>query len=63
MLSTMYAYFTEDLNRLPDLYKPLLEKYDKETVVCDYISGMTDRYAISVFESIFVPKSFLIKHQ
>ena len=63
MLSTMYAYFTEDLNRLPDLYKPLLEKYDKETAACDYISGMTDRYAISVFESIFVPKSFLIKHQ
>ena len=59
MISTMYSYFIEDLNRLPEIYKPLLEKYDKETVVCDYISGMTDRYAIYVFESVFVPKSFL----
>ena len=59
MISSMYSYFIEDLNRLPEIYKPLLEKYDKETVVCDYISGMTDRYAIYVFESVFVPKSFL----
>ena len=26
--------------------------------VCDYISSMTDRYAIGVFEDLFVPKNF-----
>ena len=27
----------------------------KERVVCDYISGMTDQYAISMFEKIYIP--------
>ena len=28
---------------------------DREEVVKDYIAGMTDRYAISVYKSLFVP--------
>jgi dGTPase len=27
-----------------------------EQRVCDYIAGMTDRYAIGVFENLFIPK-------
>ena len=30
----------------------------KEIVVCDYISGMTDQYAIYKFEEYFVPKAW-----
>ena len=30
----------------------------KERVVCDYISGMSDSYAIDKFEELFVPKSW-----
>jgi dGTPase len=29
-----------------------------EDVVCDYISGMTDQYAIQKFQEYFVPKSW-----
>ena len=29
-----------------------------EIVVCDYISGMTDQYAIYKFEEYFVPKAW-----
>ena len=36
------------------------ENDEKERVVCDYLSGMTDRYAISVFESLFIPETFSI---
>ena len=25
--------------------------------VCDYIAGMTDRYAVTKFEDLFIPKS------
>ena len=31
---------------------------EKERVVCDYISGMTDQYCIHKFEEIYVPKSW-----
>ena len=60
MLSQMFAYFMSHADKLPKPYLKLLEEYDKERVVCDYISGMTDRYAISVFESLFIPSTFSI---
>ncbi len=59
MLTTMYEFFCKNVDALPDMYKILLDEYSLETVVCDYISSMTDRYAVYVFESLFVPKNFL----
>jgi dGTPase len=58
MLTQMYNYFVQEPNKLPPLYKGLIGKDGIERVVCDYISSMTDRYAIGVFEDIFVPKNF-----
>ena len=58
MLTQMFEYFIKNVDKLPVPYKVLLEKDDKEQVVCDYLSGMTDRYAISVFESLFIPNTF-----
>ena len=58
MFSAMCNYFTNYPEKLPNYYKTLLEKYSLDEVICDYISSMTDRYAISVFKSIFVPESF-----
>ena len=61
MLSAMYDYFSAHKEKLPDRYVDLLEKYELKTVLCDYLSSMTDRYAVFTFENIFVPKSFFVK--
>lgn len=58
MLAQMFAYFMKNVEKLPPPYLRLLENADKERVVCDYLSGMTDRYAISVFEGLFIPETF-----
>ena len=58
MLTQLFEYFMEHTDKLPEPYKRLLEEYDEDRVVCDYLSGMTDRYAISVFESLFIPTNF-----
>ena len=60
MLTEMYRYFIENLDKMPETYVSLLEKYPREQVVCDYISSMTDRYAIYKFNSIFVPSGWNI---
>lgn len=60
MLTQMFQYFMKHVEKLPTPYAQLLERYDKEVVVCDYLSGMTDRYAIGVFESLFIPSTFSI---
>ena len=58
MLTQLYGYFTAHTEKLPQIYYRLLEKDGVERVVCDYLSGMTDRYAIGVFESVFIPTTF-----
>jgi dGTPase len=37
-----------------------MEKYcdSKERAVCDYISGMTDRYAVTKFTDLIIPMSW-----
>ena len=30
----------------------------QETVVCDYIAAMSDRYAVKVFSDIYIPKGW-----
>lgn len=58
MLTAMYEYFLTHTDRLPKQYLKLGESAPKEQIVCDYLSGMTDRYAINVFESLFIPETF-----
>ena len=58
MLSCMYEYFLSNVDKLPGMFIKLLERFPKEQVVCDYISSMTDRYAIYVFNRIFVPRGW-----
>lgn len=60
MITAMYGYFIKHTDKLPDFYRGLLDSNDVDTVVSDYISSMTDRYAVYVFEGIFIPKNFLI---
>ena len=60
MLTQMFEYFKAHVDKLPAPYLKLLDKADKDRVVCDYLSGMTDRYAIGVFESLFIPATFSI---
>ncbi len=57
-LGELYKYFYENENKLPQEYSKSLESNDLDTVVCDYISGMTDRYAITKYNEIFLPKNW-----
>lgn len=58
MLTELFNYFMRHTDELPAPYSKILQTDGKERAVCDYISGMTDRYAISVFEGIFIPSTF-----
>ncbi|KMT21663.1 deoxyguanosinetriphosphate triphosphohydrolase [Clostridium cylindrosporum DSM 605] len=51
----MYNYYIKDPEKMPKEFYRNLEKWGIESVVCDYIAGMTDRFAISEYLNIFVP--------
>lgn len=54
----LYGYFVEHPESLPQEYQHIVEKADIHRAVCDYISGMSDRYCVSTFEELFVPKPY-----
>ncbi len=51
VLSDLFDYFMENTEKIEKQFSD-----DKETVVIDYISGMTDRFALDLFKKLFLPK-------
>lgn len=61
MISALYTYFMEDVSRLnKECVEMMLAGEDQSVVVCDYIAGMTDNYAIEKFKDIYIPKSWQV---
>lgn len=60
MLTAMFGYYLKNIDFLPETYKKLAANYGEEQAVCDYISSMTDRYAIYTFNRLFVPKGWTL---
>ena len=58
MLASLYDYYIDHLDELPDEYREIMHGRNEEPgrVVCDYISGMTDVYSVTTYEELFVPK-------
>lgn len=55
VVQRLYHYFREDPDSLPGEYLQRARSGDTERVVCDYIAGMTDRFAIRVYQKYFLP--------
>ena len=60
MVQNLYKYYMEHIDKLPSEYLHIMQFNGgvKEQVICDYIAGMTDNYAVKVFQEIFVPESW-----
>ena len=56
MLAQLFEYFTQNPNQMPDVYRRNLEEEGVKRCVCDFISGMTDRYAIETYKKLFIPR-------
>jgi dGTPase len=59
MVKWLFNYFCEKPDRLPDEYKKIYVDSGAQRAACDYIAGMTDRYAVKCFNDLFVPKSWV----
>lgn len=62
MIQDLYRFYMENLDEIPEEYQSMQGEsgVNKEQMVCDYIAGMTDTYAVKKFEDYFVPKSWKI---
>ena len=58
VVKTLYRFFAEHPEKLTGFYRVIAEKEGAERAACDYIAGMTDGYAVELFEELFVPRSW-----
>lgn len=60
MLEHLFTFYKEHPENMSEEYIDMLENRGEslEDVVCDYLSGMTDQYAIQKFQEYFVPRSW-----
>jgi len=58
LVKFLYQYFVLHPEKLPEDYRYILEESDAARAACDYISGMSDRYAVAVYQDLFIPRSW-----
>jgi dGTPase len=56
LLRRLYEYFCAHSEELHAEYRGILEKDGVHAAVCDYIAGMTDRYAVQLYADLFIPQ-------
>ena len=56
LVERMFDYFVRHPDKMPEYYRRARESETVERCVADYISGMTDRYAIELYRELFVPE-------
>ena len=54
----LYKYFIDTPGKMPELYLTLAERFGLPVAVGDFISGMTDDYAVDLFKEITIPKGW-----
>lgn len=54
-LTNLFETYVKTPTLLPRKYQKKMEEIGRERVVCDYIAGMTDRYALDEFKRLFEP--------
>ena len=61
MLRRLFECYVSDPDRLPPEFQDIREREGVERAVCDYIAGMTDKYAVEKFSEAFIPMSWGVK--
>ena len=59
LIETLYTHYLKHFEELPADMRRMADAGEPvEKIVCDYISAMTDRFAIAVYEELYIPKSW-----
>ncbi len=55
LVKYLYEYYRKNPEKLPEDYQTTAET-DPLQAACDFVAGMTDRYAVNLYQEIFIPK-------
>ncbi len=58
LILSLFGLFSRHPERLPPDFRRIADEEGPERAACDYIAGMTDNFAVSVFAREFVPEGW-----
>ena len=61
ILSKLFEVYTAHPEKLPEDFQPIVEREGRGRAACDYISGMTDGYAMEKYGELFIPFAWSVK--
>lgn len=61
ILQALYQYYVARPEALPADFQPQLSFDGLERIVCDYIAGMTDKYAVHKYSELFIPAAWQVR--
>jgi dGTPase len=53
ILGELFAVYTDDHDLLPPQLRAHFAGSSPERIICDYLAGMTDRFAIREYQKLF----------
>lgn len=61
ILQELYLFYVKHPEKLPPDFQPQLSFEGIERTVCDYIAGMSDKYAMFKYEELFIPTAWQVR--
>ena len=58
VLTEVYEFYLAHIEQMSNFYLQLAYQEGRDRAVTDYISGMSDEFAIRTFEDVFVPRKW-----
>ena len=54
----LFGYYAQNPHKLPEFYRTVAEEEGTARAAADFISGMSDRYCVDLYESMVIPRSW-----
>lgn len=61
MIRALFDYYRKNTDELAPEYQDILAREGADRAVCDYIAGMTDKYAVDCYSRAFIPLAWTVK--
>ena len=61
MIRALFDYYAGHPDELPSDFQTIRVEEGIERAVCDYVSGMTDNFAVETYSALFIPKAWTVK--
>lgn len=61
ILKGIFEFYIQNPEKMPEDYRVIAKTDGLRRAVCDYVSGMTDKYAMFQFSEIFIPAAWQVR--